>query len=233
MTTMMMMMMLIFVVGISIGISVILFPWPFCQKESFLAPPPPGCDSVVATPFPKMQQQQQQKTLNRTKEIIDAPDVSQMSFVDAHNALRAKMKIPPLVVDHRIEASARDWNLQQCQQGIYDHPRIVKYTQSLAIGKNMTPGQATRAWFDEVGAFAAACPTLDDACVQTFMAKHYGREPEVGHFMNLASVKSTALGCDAYVCRNPESKYDGLTYNTCEYNGTRAFVPTSAVAAVL
>ena len=161
-----------------------------------------------------------------------------MSFLDAHNALRAYVGAPALVEQATLAAVAEQWNVQQCAQGVYTHSQS-SYAESLAVGLK-SEGEAVKEWFNEITSLISACPgsTTDlTTCIQNYAQTHFSTPTgEIGHFMNLVSTNNTVVGCSAYACNAPGKLYDGHTYYTCEYApgySPESGVPLEGVAKVL
>jgi len=125
-----------------------------------------------------------------------APDSS--TFVDAHNAVRAKVQkpagytgawvpIPPVAWSDELAGGAQDWadhlrDSNKCQLVHSD----ARYGENLAGGKDLDIGRAVKMWAEEGDRYR--------------YSPQYEFEIPTGHYTQVVWRKTTHMGCGRATC---------------------------------
>ncbi len=111
-----------------------------------------------------------------------APVSLGQAMLDAHNAVRARVGVPPLVWSTQLAEVARDWANHLIATGSFDHRRDSRYGENLyAIsGGTASPAQVVAYWADEARGYDIRSNTCRGVC---------------GHYTQIVWGKTHAVGC--------------------------------------
>lgn len=106
------------------------------------------------------------------------------AMLQAHNAVRARVGVPPLVWSERLVAVAQDWADHLIAANAFSHRPDNEYGENLyAIsGGSTTPDQVVQMWADEARGYDLRSNTCQGVC---------------GHYTQLVWSKTKAVGCAA------------------------------------
>lgn len=127
----------------------------------------------------------QQPIANRTgnRSFLIAQEI-----VAAHNAVRSRVGVPPLVWSDKMAALAQNWANTLQANGAFEHRRPNAYGENLleASGYAPTPSQVVNAWASEAKDYRYSANTCSGVC---------------GHYTQLVWRDTKAVGCG--VVRDP------------------------------
>jgi pathogenesis-related protein 1 len=104
------------------------------------------------------------------------------SMLDAHNAVRARVGVPPLVWSTQLADVARDWANHLIATGGFAHRPDNRYGENLysIAGGTASPAQVVGYWADEARGYDIGSNTCRGVC---------------GHYTQIVWAKTRAVGC--------------------------------------
>jgi uncharacterized protein YkwD len=109
-------------------------------------------------------------------------------MLDAHNAIRARVGVPPLVRLDALAQVARDWANHLIAIGGLSHRPNNRYGENIyeISGGHATPAEVVNSWAEEARGYDIRSNTCRGVC---------------GHYTQIVWSKTRAVGCA--VARNP------------------------------
>ena len=109
-------------------------------------------------------------------------------IVAAHNAVRSRIGVPPLVWSDQMAALAQNWANTLQASGAFEHRKDHRYGENLleASGYDPTPSQVVNAWSSEAKDYRYDANTCSSVC---------------GHYTQVVWRDTKAVGCG--VVRGP------------------------------
>lgn len=103
-------------------------------------------------------------------------------IVAAHNAVRSRIGVPPLVWSDQMAAVAQNWANTLLARGAFEHHQDNPYGENLleASGYDPTPSQVVNAWSSEAKNYRYAENTCSSVC---------------GHYTQVVWRDTKAVGC--------------------------------------
>ncbi len=128
------------------------------------------------------------------------------AMLAAHNAVRARVGVPPLVWSDRLAAAALGWAEQLIATGAFAHRPNDRYGENLytIYGAFASPGQVVGAWADEARGYDIRSNTCFGVC---------------GHYTQLVWRQTRMVGC-AVASRGPREVW------VCEYDPPGNYIGT-------
>jgi len=127
------------------------------------------------------------------------------AMLEAHDAVRARVGVPPLAWSAQLAAVAQDWANHLIAAGEFDHRPDNRYGENLfAIsGDVASPAQVVAAWADEGRNYDPRSNTCTDVC---------------GHYTQIVWRATHSIGCgvatdpdhEVWVCEyDPPGNFEG------------------------
>ncbi len=163
------------------------YPWgyaPYPQYPAYpprYAPTPPGYAPGASYP----------------PNAAPAPS-NPRSMLDAHNAVRARVGVPPLVWSGQLAAAAQEWANYLVASGTFSHRTGDRYGENLyaMTGGYVSPDQVVYAWAEEARGYDVRTNACAGVC---------------GHYTQIVWRTTRALGCAVALGR-------GRQVWVCEYD---------------
>ncbi|MEM8642530.1 MAG: CAP domain-containing protein [Cyanobacteria bacterium P01_G01_bin.54] len=133
----------------------------------------------------------------------------QAEFLDAHNAVRAEVGLPPLSWSPEVAAIAQDWADHLANNGFTMQHRSARDRQQYNIGENLfwsagqqsTPTQVVNSWASEKKDYNYRNNTCNAIC---------------GHYTQIVWRDTTLVGCGMVGGNHPQ--YGRQEIWVCNYN---------------
>jgi len=103
-------------------------------------------------------------------------------ILDAHNAVREEVSVPPLRWSNKLESAARKWAGHLLASGRFEHQARPPYGENLfeARGAEASPTEAVAAWADEAVDYSYRTNTCRATC---------------GHYTQVVWRNTREVGC--------------------------------------
>ena len=134
--------------------------------------------------------------LNGSQYVTPAQDRSStpmsQAMLDAHNAIRARVGVPPLVWSDQLAQVAQDWANHLIATGALSHRPNNRYGENIyAIsGGHATPAEVVDLWAKEARGYDIRSNTCSGVC---------------GHYTQIVWAKTRAVGCAVATDRGERS----------------------------
>ncbi|MCC6391754.1 MAG: SCP-like extracellular [Bryobacterales bacterium] len=130
--------------------------------------------------------------------LLLAPPGLPNEMLAAHNAIRARLHLPPLAWSNRLAAFAQQWADTLLARKRFAHRPHNPYGENLfeITGARRTPTAVVRDWASESRAYHYRSNTCDSVC---------------GHYTQIISSRTTEVGCA--VARNSRTQIWVCNYN--------------------
>jgi pathogenesis-related protein 1 len=118
-----------------------------------------------------------------------SPASMAQEMLDAHNAIRARVGLPPLVWSDQLAQVAQDWANYLIATGALSHRPNNSYGENIyaIAGGHATPAKVVDSWAKEARGYDIRSDTCAGVC---------------GHYTQIVWAKTRAVGCA--VARNPQ-----------------------------
>jgi pathogenesis-related protein 1 len=112
-------------------------------------------------------------------------------MLQAHNAVRAQVGVPPLVWSDRLAVFAQEWADHLVAAHAFQHRPNNKFGENLYMteGGSASPPEVVGNWADESKQYDIHTNTCTDVC---------------GHYTQIVWAKTRAVGCAAAAARTRE-----------------------------
>jgi uncharacterized protein YkwD len=112
------------------------------------------------------------------------PTASAQQMLDAHNAVRAKVNVPPLAWSQHLAAIAQEWARHLIASGEFAHSHNAETGENLyeIQGATASPDAVVKAWADEVRNYRYSTNTCSGVC---------------GHYTQVVWKDTKEVGCAA------------------------------------
>ncbi|KAL8480458.1 hypothetical protein ACS0TY_026583 [Phlomoides rotata] len=135
-------------------------------------------------------------------------DWEQEEYLKAHNEIRQRVGVPPLVWDANLTAESRNWAELRRGDCNYRHHSPSKYGESIFFMnyKEFTPKDVVQWWYNE--------HTLYDHLTHRCLCIPQRAGCECGHYLNIVWSTTRRVGCSGATYCNDQK---GI-YVVCQYD---------------